>query len=361
MNLDTVRAIRLGTNDERLEQVATLLTRGEYARALEHVRDPGFPTSLPAMELACLVLFANGHLSRARDQAAAFLARAAAESAAQGPARRTLAERLWNIDLRQSYARVRRLLSPADDPDELDGVERFRRRLLMADYAQCRGEYEIAGVCLRESGSLLDAVGDDERAAAEVEYALANCRSLQGRRLFDQALSSVERGLAAADRTGNTAGRIRLLNRRARTQYMMGDRPAGWRTYEEAVRLHERCQRLPVGVVCWEEVRTEVAFTGGELALYDRRPKAAERYLRAGSEAALSIGSHEGYVEAAVMLTASLVMQERAVDAMAQYQATRGLCATEGYADLAGDLDKITQSRRYRALSAIVADEVAAA
>lgn len=357
MNLDTLRAIHIGGADPRIGQVAHLLVHGDYTQALEKVTAPNFPESLQGVEQRCLVFFATAHLVEARAEAEKLLERTLAEvgAAAAGPARRTLAERLWNIDLRQNYTQVLELLDPADDPDDLNVVELFRRRVLMADYAQCRGDYGLAGACLRTAGDLVDAVAADaERAACLVDYELANCRSLQGRHQFDEALSSIGRGLSVARESENTVAEIRLLIRRARTHFMLKDHEAGQRTFQEVIERHNACQLQPTGVVCWEEVRSEVLFTQGELLLFDRRPAAAERHLRQASDVALRIGSHEGYTEASVILTAAVMMQGRAADAIAQYKAARELCKASCYSDLSGDLDRLAMSRRFEKLSTAV-------
>ncbi|MGW0434420.1 hypothetical protein ACWDV4_18010 [Micromonospora sp. NPDC003197] len=359
MNLDSLRALKLAANEPRLRQLTELLLDGQYAEGDAHAATPEFSRSLAGLELRCLALFSSARLHDAVAAAELLLTRTLAEAgpAAAGPARRTLAERLWNVDLRQSYPRVRSLLHPLDDPKDLDEVERYRRRIILADFAQCRGEYDLAGSCLREAGQLIGAVSDEaESLACQVDYELANCRSLQGRGLLDEALASIERGLEAARRTRNVAGEIRLLIRRARTLFMRTDQAAGEHALADAGQLFAATEQRPVGVVCWAEVRSEVMFTRGELALYARRPVSAERYIRSAAEVAQRIGSMEGYVEASVVLTAALLMQDRADDAMRQYHTARRLCADSCYADLTSDLDKLTESKRFITLSRLVRD-----
>jgi len=336
--------------------MAECLALGRYGDALQIATAPDASTDLVDLELTTLTLYASARRDAARSAAEQLLASAEAQAAAVGPARRILAERLWDIDLRRNYEQVRRLLAPEDDPVDLDAIEHFRRRVLMGDFAQCRGQYDLAARCLEEAAQLAAAVTDeDDRTACLAEFELAHCRNLQGRDEFDAALESIGRGLAYAEAAKDNATWLRLMIRRTRTLFMINDQDAGRSVLAEAVAMHDTCVKS--GVTSWDSVWAELAFAQGELALYGRRPVTAERLLREAAKIDSATGSHEAFVESAVLLTASLIMQDRPTAALDQYARARELCADQCYADLSGDLDRLAESRRFRKMSGMIQRE----
>lgn len=259
-----------------------------------------------------------------------------------------LAESGWSVDLRRHYPQVRGALGAAAQVH--DPVLGFRSTALLADLAQCRGDYEVAGRALESASGALASVPGSLRTLATSTWASAHARSLLGRRRFNEAADALATAEGTARECGDVAAVVRagsikicaeLMDRRFNEARLRGHSLKTWFDGLSRDKLAH-----------WVELEAELVFAQANVEICDRKPKEARAILDRGVALARSIGSIEAIIEAEVSLAAVALMGDDASHASAQFQAAQAATSHDAYGDLREDLQRMKTTKRFAALVA---------
>lgn len=346
-NFDEHRLRDIGANHPTLTCAIEALMSGRQDSLAGAPNDDD--TRLALREIHVLATRNQGRpaeaLQLARDFVVTLERAGRAHSITWGYAQVMVAECGWSVDLRRHYSEVRGALTVLGD--SLDPLLAFRSAVLLADLAQCRGEYDVAMDALAEAGERRMSVPPEQASLANTWWASARSRSLLGRRLFDAAQVTIydaERfahecdDAAAVVRAGSMAVRLELMEQRFYEARARATTLAEWFD-----------RRSRASFAHWVDLEAEVVFARANVEIFDRAPDRARKLLDCGIGLARSIGSAEAVIEAEVSLAAVALMGDDSKYAR-QFRAAESATAESIYSDLQEDLKRMTTTKRFAAL-----------
>ncbi len=303
-------------------------------------------------ELALEVLGLAAHAMGRHEEALGYAQRlldVATSHEGSARAHRHMAARLWDIDLRKNWSRIRVLLEQgrAIAPDATD--EYVAQTTMAGDFALCRREFELGRALLAEAADRLREV-DDKRLAAglSAHVGIGEARDLMGRGLMDEAAQRLRSELEHLKLYGDRYGEALVVGQLARVARVGGDPRRGDEMLAHQLAVLDRVK--PAGFQDWTAVELELRYYLGECALGAEDYGRAREELELVASTATSTGSTEVAAEAVYLLLWVSVLGVDRDATLATLDRFERLVDRPGYEDMRVDLLNLKRSRRFRNL-----------
>lgn len=354
MNIDTAILSRMvGPSSSLAWELRAKILAGDYARVKSDLGRLGrdYGDSCVDAYIRCLGLHCTGQPQLAIAAAEKFVALSRGTDL-EGRARRVLAQRLWDFDLRANFERVLDLLSGC--AGWCDEVESVLASVLVADFQQCRGYESEASSVLFAMEERINSMSRSAYASVFPAFALARARSLQGFREHLAARLLLERASGVAAMNGDWSTLVEIGLRHSRTALLAGD------VAEAHEVLSAVKQQLAVarrrGVTFWDALELEATFLQTELELVSRDGKSAMVSGQLALAEARAQDSREVEMEVLVLLANASVLAgdlRQAITAICELEQMMrdGSASSDAYLDLRDDIKRVRDSHRFQRLA----------